>query len=150
MVGKLQWASQNCFAKLGRVMVRPFYAQQYAPLRAGKLSSALRMAAAWWRCVLSYGLSGKLGIVETKRDVDARSIFLIIRPDAKSAVVSDHRACNYPSVVGSILLLTPVRRKLKFKLGAVFLNTRVVESCQNSIVGFVGELNESHLIHQVG
>ena len=50
--GRLMWAAQKSFRRAGRAMVRPFYAQQYAPRRGGRLSPTLTSACEWWLVVL--------------------------------------------------------------------------------------------------
>ena len=50
--GRLNFTAQKCFHKLGRAMVRPFYAQQYAPLAHGRIGGMLTLAVDWWLHVL--------------------------------------------------------------------------------------------------
>ena len=50
--GRLNFATQACFHRIGRAMVRPFYAQQYAPLRGGRMGDMLVLATDWWIAVL--------------------------------------------------------------------------------------------------
>jgi hypothetical protein len=52
IAGRLSFASQYCFAKLGRSMLRPFFAQQNAPLPFGRCSKVLLFAINWWIHVL--------------------------------------------------------------------------------------------------
>jgi len=46
--GRLAFASQLTFSRLGRAMLRPFFAQQHAPLRKGALGPLLKLAVKWW------------------------------------------------------------------------------------------------------
>ena len=50
--GRLSFAAQHTFARLGRAMLRPLFAQQYSPLPGGKVGPLLRMAMKWWLQVL--------------------------------------------------------------------------------------------------
>ena len=50
--GCIVCAAQKCFNKLGRTMIRPFYAQQYAPLAGGRVGPMLALAVKWWLQVL--------------------------------------------------------------------------------------------------
>ena len=45
--GRLGFAAQKCFKKIGRAMLRPLFAQQYAPLKGGRISPMLRKAINW-------------------------------------------------------------------------------------------------------
>ena len=48
MAGRLNFAAQHCFRKFGRAMIRPFYCQQYAPLKGARCDDALMQAVRWW------------------------------------------------------------------------------------------------------
>ena len=50
--GRLNFASQKCFHRMGRAMVRTFYAQQCAPMTYNHMSEMLRLATDWWLQVL--------------------------------------------------------------------------------------------------
>jgi hypothetical protein len=52
--GRLNFAAQKCFRRLGRAMIRPFYAQQYAPLAHGRIGDMLGLAVDWWLHVLQH------------------------------------------------------------------------------------------------
>ena len=52
MAGRLSFASQHMFLKLGRAMLRPFFAQQYAPPKGQKAGGDLITACKWWIEVL--------------------------------------------------------------------------------------------------
>ena len=52
MAGRLSFASQHTFRRLGRGMVRPLFAQQYKPLPGGRLGPLLVLALKWWRQAL--------------------------------------------------------------------------------------------------
>ena len=52
LAGRLSFAAQNIFRRLGRAMIRPIYRQQYRPLREGRLSQDLTLALQWWKTVL--------------------------------------------------------------------------------------------------
>ena len=53
LVGRLAFANQVIFKRLGRAMLRPLYAQQNAPMHNGRLSNLLRLSLQWWKSVLS-------------------------------------------------------------------------------------------------
>ena len=57
MAGRLSWAAQTTFRRAGRAMVRPFFAQAFAPLRGARASPALLSACHWWQVVLRSGIS---------------------------------------------------------------------------------------------
>ena len=48
MAGRLNFATQHCFRRVGRAMVRPFYAKQYSKNRSGACDAALTGAIKWW------------------------------------------------------------------------------------------------------
>ena len=50
LAGRLQWACQFMFHRLGRAMVRPLYDQCHS--RNGSVSKDLRIALTWWQQVL--------------------------------------------------------------------------------------------------
>ena len=52
LVGRLAFGAQFAFKRLGRAMLRPLYAQQYAPLKGGRVGPFLLMALRWWKQVL--------------------------------------------------------------------------------------------------
>jgi hypothetical protein len=64
LAGRLSFAAQNAFHRLGRAMLRPIYQQQHKPLRKGALRPLLEMSLAWWQRVLSHRLwqTKRLGI----------------------------------------------------------------------------------------
>jgi len=51
LAGKLQWACQHMFHKLGRAMLRPLYDQ--IRRRTGKVDAELRAVLVWWANILS-------------------------------------------------------------------------------------------------
>ena len=55
------------FRRLGRAMLRPIFAQQYNPLRGGRLSPLLQMALRWWDRVLEQQLCEQCELVPTPR-----------------------------------------------------------------------------------
>ena len=54
LAGRLCWATQHLFNRLGRAMVRPIYSQKLS--RTGHVGSGLRAPLRWWRMVLSWGI----------------------------------------------------------------------------------------------
>ena len=52
MAGRLNWACQSVFRRLGRAMLQPLYAQARNPLKGGRIGSWLRLALTWWCHVL--------------------------------------------------------------------------------------------------
>ena len=48
MAGRLGFTSPHTFLKLGRAMLRPVFAQQYAPLPKGRVGPPLKLAMQWW------------------------------------------------------------------------------------------------------
>ena len=59
LAGRLSWAAQHLFKKVGRGMLRPLFAQ--AAVQHGRVGPQLRVALSWWLAVL------KSDIVETRR-----------------------------------------------------------------------------------
>ena len=55
LAGKLMWATQHLFHRVGRAMIRPIYAQKKT--RDGVVGSRLKAALLWWRDVLSERVS---------------------------------------------------------------------------------------------
>ena len=62
LAGKLSWATQNCFKRFGRAMIKPFYAQQYAPTKNGKCGPALEKAIGWWLEVFENNLTQSISM----------------------------------------------------------------------------------------
>ena len=58
LAGRLQWACQYLFHRLGRAMIRPIFAQ--AACRHSRVGDALRLALTWWCSIL------ELDIVEER------------------------------------------------------------------------------------
>ena len=56
MAGRLGFAAQFAFSKLGRAMLRPIFAQQYACLKGGRLGPMLDLALWWWKHALQLPL----------------------------------------------------------------------------------------------
>ena len=52
VAGRLSFAAQHTFLRLGRAMLRPLFAQQYASLPQGRIGPMLRLAMQWWQEVL--------------------------------------------------------------------------------------------------
>jgi len=57
LAGRLSWTTSVCFMRLGRSMLRPIFAQQFAQLRGGVLSPTLIIALCWWQRVLSESIA---------------------------------------------------------------------------------------------
>ena len=57
LAGRLSFAAQHTFRKLGRAMLRPLFQQEHAPLKGGRLGSSLRLALSWWKQVLALKLT---------------------------------------------------------------------------------------------
>ena len=70
--GRLGFAAQKCFHKIGRAMLRPFFAQQYAPLRGYRMSPSLKKAVDWWLEVLADRVTQK---VPTRRRTKMVQLF---------------------------------------------------------------------------
>ena len=51
LAGKLMWATQHLFHRLGRAMIRPLFG--HAGAGNGQVGNNLRRALKWWRFVLS-------------------------------------------------------------------------------------------------
>jgi len=68
--GRFGFASQNTFHRLGRAMIRPFFAQQYSPLPSGKIGPLLDLALRWWTKVLESDICQEVRVYEPSRVVD--------------------------------------------------------------------------------
>ena len=53
LVGRLAFANQVIFKRVGRAMLRPIYAQQHVFLRHGRISEHLRLSLKWWWNILA-------------------------------------------------------------------------------------------------
>ena len=51
LAGRLQWACQFMFYRLGRAMIRPIYSQCHS--RSGVVGDELKVALGWWRQILN-------------------------------------------------------------------------------------------------
>ena len=60
LAGRLSFAAQHTFRKLGRAMLRPLFQQEHAPLRGGRLGDSLKLALRWWKQVLALRLNQKV------------------------------------------------------------------------------------------
>lgn len=54
LAGRLQWACQHMFRKIGRAVLRPIYNQ--CKSRTGKISEELRQSLCWWEDILAEGV----------------------------------------------------------------------------------------------
>ena len=54
LAGALSWASQHCFHRLGRAMLRPLFAHAHS--HRAKVSQSMRLALEWWLEVLTLDL----------------------------------------------------------------------------------------------
>jgi hypothetical protein len=86
--GRLNFAATNAFKRLGRAMIRPFYAQQHAPLKGGRAGPALMLASKWWIQVLELRLSQEVTLAA---DVETVELFCDARgePPRLAAVLLD-------------------------------------------------------------
>jgi hypothetical protein len=57
LAGRLGFAACNSFMRAGRAMLRPFFAQQYAPMKGFRMSSMLMLATEWWLEVLQLNMA---------------------------------------------------------------------------------------------
>jgi hypothetical protein len=51
LAGRLQWACQFMFYRLGRAMIRPIYSQCQS--RSGVVGEELKVALGWWKQILT-------------------------------------------------------------------------------------------------
>ena len=65
--GRLGFAAQKCFNKLGRAMLMLFFAQQYAPLHGGRTGPMLVLAMDWWLQVLQERVGQRVPVWESDR-----------------------------------------------------------------------------------
>ena len=65
--GRLGFAAQKWFNKLGRAMLRPFFGQQYAPLYGGRIGPMLVLAMDWWPQVLQERVGQRVPVWESDR-----------------------------------------------------------------------------------
>ena len=91
IAGRLGFAAQHAFSKLGRAMLRPFYRQQYAPLPSGRLGPLLRLAVKWWLHALTLPLQNTVDLCSLEKRVvdlfcDARG-----QPPRVAAVLIDEQ-----------------------------------------------------------
>ena len=63
LAGRLNFANQNLFRKLGRAMIKPIYAQ--ASTRTGLISPRLREALRWWLRVLRLNITEELELLKS-------------------------------------------------------------------------------------
>ena len=75
LAGRLSWAAQHLFRKVGRCMLRPIFAQ--GAVHHGRIGPELRIALCWWLAIL------KRDIVETRRWCEAPSRPMHLFVDAR-------------------------------------------------------------------
>ena len=68
--GRLSFAAQNVFSRLGRAMVRPLFQQQYDALPGGALRPTLSSALSWWDAVLAGGVGHERCVVRGNKVAD--------------------------------------------------------------------------------
>ena len=56
--GRLSWATQSLFYRLGRAMIKPIFAQKTS--RTGHVGDRLFAALRWWSCVIENGVCEEL------------------------------------------------------------------------------------------
>ena len=54
VAGRLSFAAESCFLRLGRAPIRPIFAQAHSPLPGGRMSKPLGSALRWWRHYLNH------------------------------------------------------------------------------------------------
>ena len=64
LAGRLAFAAQYVFMRLGRAMLRPFFAQQYSPLAGSRIGPLLALAIDWWLQALKLPLCSEVKIHE--------------------------------------------------------------------------------------
>ena len=106
LAGRLQFATQHMFRRLGRAMLRPLYQQQYAPLRGNRIGNTLRAAMSWWKAALERGwcqARAARGVHEERVEVfcDARST-----PPRLAAVLVSQSGCWFTDMEPSPRLLS--------------------------------------------
>ena len=70
LAGRLSFAAQHTFRKLGRAMLRPLFQQEHAPLPGGKLGDSLKLALKWWQKALALKMSQKVLVAEETEVVE--------------------------------------------------------------------------------
>jgi hypothetical protein len=77
MAGRLNFAVQHAFLRIGKAAIVPVYRQQHDPLRGNRISAVLREALEWWKKFLRNPTRAVTKYDETVRHVhiftDARS-----------------------------------------------------------------------------
>ena len=68
--GRLSFAAQHMFFRLGRAMLQPIFQQQYAPLSGGRIGPLLDLALRWWLVVLQSDLCEEVRVNEQPCTVD--------------------------------------------------------------------------------
>jgi len=96
LAGKLSFAAQASFWRLGRAMVRPFFQQQYNPLREGCIGDMLHLALQWWEIVLAREAVEPISLCLCRSEVldlfcDARST----PPRLAAVLVDAQRSIRY-------------------------------------------------------
>ena len=76
LAGRLAWANQHLFRKIGKSMLGPIFRQKLT--RDGSVTADLRVALIWWRWVLGHEIAEKRSWVEPV------SLPLILLVDARS------------------------------------------------------------------
>jgi hypothetical protein len=57
LAGRLSFAAQHTFRRLGRAMLRALFHQEHAPLKGARLGADLKLSLEWWRQVLALKLT---------------------------------------------------------------------------------------------
>jgi hypothetical protein len=57
LAGRLSFAAQHTFRRLGRAMLRALFQQEHAPLKGARLGADLKLSLKWWRQVLALKLT---------------------------------------------------------------------------------------------
>ena len=57
LAGRLSFAAQHTFKRLGRAMLTPLFQQEHAPLKGARFCKKLHLSLQWWRQVLTLRLT---------------------------------------------------------------------------------------------
>ena len=139
LAGKLSFATQSCFKKFGRALIKPFYAQQYAPNSKSRCSQALSDATRWWLNVFENKLTQSISLKHKVKQVnmfcDASS-----SPPVLAAVVFSKTSVRYcvqrcPDWVSLKLESRADDQIMAYEIMAILMGIETFkDECCNSVV----------------
>ena len=127
LAGRLSFASQNLFYKLGRAMLRPLFAHKSKTHNRCSLGASAQLGMQWWLRVLKGGLCQKRSLVNRSAVVDLFCDAASSPPRVAAILVYDgqflHTDWDVPAAILSMFQRRSDRQIMGLELLAILLGT---------------------------